>query len=50
MVGGDDRLELTRTTASEIVVLGYGGEPYLRLDAEGNVTGVGKGHTLAEFL
>lgn len=35
MVGGDDRLELTRTTASEIVVLGYGGEPYLRLDAEG---------------
>lgn len=35
MIGGDDRLELTRTTAQEIIVLGYGREPYLRLDAQG---------------
>ena len=30
-----DRVELRRTTASEVVVLGYEGEQYLRLDAEG---------------
>jgi len=30
-----ERLEITRTTASEVFVLGYEGEPYLRLDAEG---------------
>lgn len=35
MVGGDDRLLVTRTTAAEVVVLGYGGEPYLRLDEDG---------------
>jgi len=35
IVGGDDRIEITRTTAQEVVVLGYGGEPYLRLDAAG---------------
>lgn len=35
IVGGDDRMVLTRTTADEVVVLGYGGEPYLRLDDEG---------------
>jgi hypothetical protein len=29
------RLELRRTTAREVVVLGYQGEPYLRLDATG---------------
>lgn len=29
------RLEVVRTTATEIVVLGYEGEPYLRLDEEG---------------
>lgn len=31
MVGGDDRLLVTRTTAAEAVVLGYGGEPCLLL-------------------
>ena len=35
VVGGDDRLEITRTTAREVVIMGYGGEPYLRLDAAG---------------
>jgi hypothetical protein len=35
IVGGDDRLEITRTTATEVVIMGYGGEPYLRLDATG---------------
>lgn len=35
MVGGDDRLEVVRTTAREVIVLGYGGEPYVRLDARG---------------
>ncbi len=35
VVGGDDRLLLERTTADEVLVLGYGGEPYLRLDADG---------------
>jgi hypothetical protein len=35
IVGGDDRIEITRTTAHEVVVLGYGGEPYLRLDTQG---------------
>ena len=35
IVGGDDRIEITRTTARQVVILGYGGEPYLRLDAQG---------------
>jgi len=35
VVGGDDRLALTRDGAREVIVLGYDGEPYLRLDAEG---------------
>lgn len=35
VIGGDDRLELTRTTADRVVVMGYGGEPYLRLDRDG---------------
>ncbi|MGI9187459.1 MAG: hypothetical protein ACR2J9_08100, partial [Gaiellales bacterium] len=35
VVGGDDRLEITRTTARTVVIMGYGGEPYLRLDASG---------------
>ncbi len=30
-----NRLELHRTTAHQVVVLGYQGEPYLRLDADG---------------
>jgi hypothetical protein len=35
VVGGDDRLAITRDGAAEVIVLGYDGEPYLRLDAEG---------------
>lgn len=35
VIGGDDRLEITRTTAKEVVIMGYGGEPYLRLDTQG---------------
>ena len=35
MIGGDDRIEITRTTASQVMIPGYGGEPYLRLDAQG---------------
>lgn len=35
IIGGDDRIEITRTTADEVVIMGYGGEPYLRLDAQG---------------
>ncbi|MDP9465595.1 MAG: hypothetical protein M3P52_13305 [Actinomycetota bacterium] len=30
-----DRMELVRTTAKEVQILGYEGEPYLRLDAGG---------------
>jgi hypothetical protein len=30
-----NRMELTRTTAKEVQILGYEGEPYLRLDAQG---------------
>lgn len=30
-----DRMELVRTTANEVQILGYEGEPYLRLDADG---------------
>ncbi len=29
------RIEVTRTTAGEVLVIGYAGEPYLRLDADG---------------
>lgn len=35
IVGGDDRIEITRTTASQVMIPGYGGEPYLRLDEQG---------------
>ena len=35
MVGGDDRIQVIRTTPATIIVLGYGGEPYLRLDTRG---------------
>ena len=35
MVGGDDRLEVHRTGARSVIVLGYEGEPYLRLDERG---------------
>lgn len=35
MIGGDDRLEVARTTAREVIILGYADEPYLRLDAQG---------------
>jgi hypothetical protein len=30
-----NRMELVRTTAKEVQILGYDGEPYLRLDADG---------------
>ena len=30
-----NRLELRRTTAASVMILGYSGEPYLRLDASG---------------
>lgn len=30
-----DRMELVRTTAGEVQIVGYEGEPYLRLDADG---------------
>ena len=30
-----NRMELVRTTAKEVQILGYEGEPYLRLDADG---------------
>jgi hypothetical protein len=30
-----NRMELTRTTAKEVQILGYGGEPYLRLGEDG---------------
>ena len=35
IIGGDDRIEITRTDAAEVLIPGYGGEPYLRLDAQG---------------
>ena len=35
IIGGDDRILIERTTAQTVVILGYGGEPYLRLDAQG---------------
>ena len=35
MIGGDDRIEITRTTASQVMIPGSGGEPYLRLDEQG---------------
>jgi hypothetical protein len=30
-----DRMELVRTTANEVQIVGYEGEPYIRLDADG---------------
>src|SRR5207342_1379248 len=30
-----NRMELVRTTAKEVQILGYDGEPYIRLDADG---------------
>ena len=35
VVGGDDRLAVTRDGADQVIVLGYDGEPYLRLDDDG---------------
>jgi hypothetical protein len=35
VVGGDDRLAVTRNGARTVIVLGYDGEPYLRLDDQG---------------
>ena len=35
IIGGDDRIKITRTDAAEVLIPGYGGEPYLRLDAQG---------------
>lgn len=35
IVGGDDRIRITRTRDAAVVILGYGGEPYLRIDARG---------------
>ena len=35
VVGGDDRLLVRRTGAATVLVRGYEGEPFLRLDAEG---------------
>jgi hypothetical protein len=37
VVGGDSFLELTAEPGTEVVVLGYWGEPYLRVNADGTV-------------
>ncbi len=37
VVGGDSFLELTAEPGTEVVVLGYWGEPYLRFNADGTV-------------
>ncbi len=37
VVGGDSLLEIAVTPPAEVVVLGYEGEPYLRIDADGGV-------------
>jgi hypothetical protein len=34
-IDAGERLELRRTTASEVIVVGYEGEPYLKLNADG---------------
>ncbi len=35
VLGGDDRLRIARRGAAEVLVLGYQGEPFLRLDGDG---------------
>src|SRR5262245_55785631 len=35
VIGGDEALEMTNGTGKKILILGYGGEPYLRIEPEG---------------
>ncbi|MGZ4706813.1 MAG: hypothetical protein ACXWCM_18280, partial [Acidimicrobiales bacterium] len=35
VIGGDTLLDLTADPGHEVVVQGYGGEPYLRIEADG---------------
>jgi hypothetical protein len=37
VLGGDERLRLENRTGKTIAITGYGGEPYLRFDADGRV-------------
>ena len=48
MIGGDSFVELTVERGTDVVVLGYWGEPYLRFNSDGTVEENRRSPTVAE--